>query len=87
MYFELRDKLTPIKIFSIVIIAIAGADGYILPLTENTILAILINIFIKTFIFFIGFFGIFGNGKTKRLRATLVSYHFSILEFIILFLL
>jgi hypothetical protein len=75
IYYDLREKLTPIKILSIITICLATIDGIFVPINLDRY-NILIDPLIKLFLFFIGFFGLFGNGRTKRIRATAVSIPF-----------
>lgn len=71
-----RNFFSPIKFFSFMIIIIGLVDGFSIDFGLLSGVNYFINLLIRIFFFSVAFFGIFGNGKTKRIRATVVSLPF-----------
>ncbi len=69
LYIKARNFFTPIKVSSFASIIIATLDNFNYDFVKVLEIDWLINFFLRVIMFSLGFFGIFGNGRTKRIRA------------------
>jgi hypothetical protein len=74
------DRFSPVKMLSLMLIIMAFIDHLTEPLFlvgyEKTFLT---ETLMRIVFFFIGFFGLLGNGRTKEVRARIVSMPFAYL--------
>lgn len=73
-FIKAQQFFTPVKLSSFITIAIATLDNFNLSFLSIFEVDFLINFFIRIVMFSLGFFGIFGNGRTKRIRAVASSF-------------
>lgn len=69
LFIKAQRFFTPIKVSSFISIAIATLDNFNFSFLSIFEVDFMINFFIRVIMFSLGFFGIFGNGRTKRVRA------------------
>lgn len=69
-------KVTPIKVFSFIILCWSFVDGFAMGLIPKNTYSFVEEYLVRLFLFFTGFFGIMSNGNSKRTRATLVALPF-----------
>jgi len=74
LYKKAFEFFTPVRLFSFVIIWVTLVDGFNFQFTNTNIIDFIINLLVRILIFFGGFFGIFGNGRTKKLRSFVISF-------------
>ena len=85
----LKIEFTPIKLFSIIIIAIALVRNLSSPITQIPTETNSLGFLIKAFFLFCGIFGLMGNGKTSAIRAIVIAipYMYLFVLYLITFIL
>lgn len=73
LYTRARNYFTPLKFAAFIVLCLGIIDGFNFSFFNKITYDFIINFIIRVLMFFAAFFAIFGNGKVKRTRATIIS--------------
>lgn len=74
IYYKIQTFLTPVKLFSIMLILLGIVDNLTRPTNHTPVPCTdIYELVVRSVFIFSGLFGFLGNGRTTQIRATLVS--------------